>query len=159
MNAGYGVGDIIAISKLAWSVYKSCKEAPQQFLEISGEVSRLHIVLKEIEDVVADLNEDLDSSKEAQLRGLTEGCQEVLTDLEQLLSKFSGLGSRSRITFDRLLWSQSDVTALRNRIVSNTTLLGAFCVTVQMCVLLVCEGILPTYKLLTGHRKHGLNKN
>jgi len=146
MNAGYGVGNVIAVSTLAWSVYKSCKDAPQQFHEISGEVSRLHIILKETGEVLTDLNEGLKPSKEAQLRELTTGCQEVLTDLEKLLSKFRSLGSRSRRTFDRLRWSQGDVTTLRDRIVSNTTLLGTFCTTVQMCVLPVCEGILLTYK-------------
>ncbi|KAF8538408.1 hypothetical protein BDD12DRAFT_806160 [Trichophaea hybrida] len=132
MNAGYGVGDIITVTRLAWDVYKSCKEAPQHFLEVSGEVSRLHIVLKETDDVVTSLKEGLDSSKEAQLRGLAMGCQEVLTDLEQLLSRFKRLGSRSRLTFERLRWSQGDVTALRDRIVLNITLLGAFCATIQM---------------------------
>jgi len=161
MNAGYGVGDVIAVSALAWSVYKSCKDSPQQFREISGEVKRLHIFLKEVGEVLTNLNEGLKPSKEARLQELTTGCQEVLTDLEELLSKFKSfkLGSRSRCIFDRFLWSQGEVTALRDRIVSNTTLLGAFCVTVQMCVLPVCEGILLTYKLLTDHRKHGLNKN
>jgi hypothetical protein len=146
MNAGYGVGDVIAVSTFAWSVYKSCKDAPQQFHEISGEVSRLHIILKETGEVLTDLNEDLKPSKEAQLRELMTGCQEVLTDLEELLSKFRSLGSRSRRTFDRLRWSQGDVMTLRDRIVSNTTLLGTFCTTAQMCVLPVCEGILLTYK-------------
>ena len=159
MNAGYGVGDIIAVYNLAWSVYKSCRDAPQDFRIISGEVNRLHTVLKETRDVVQDLarKERLDPKKEVQLRGLTMGCQEVLTELQELLSRFNRLGSRSRITLDRLLWSQGDVTALRERIVSNITLLGAFCNTVQMCVLLVDEVILLTHE--TGHRKPDLSKN
>ena len=140
-----GVGDVIAVSTLAWSVYKSCKDAPQHFHEISGEVSRLHIILKEIGEVLADLKEGLKPSKEAELRELATGCQDVLTDLEELLSKFRSLGSHSRRTFDRLRWSQDDVTALRNRIMFNITLLGTFCDTVQMCILPVCEGILLTY--------------
>jgi len=109
--------------------------------------------------VVQDLarKERLDPKKEVQLRGLTMGCQEVLTELQELLSRFNRLGSRSRITLDRLLWSQGDVTALRERIVSNITLLGAFCNTVQMCVLLVDEVILLTHE--TGHRKPDLSKN
>jgi len=139
------VGDVIAVSTLAWSVYKSCKDAPQHFHEISGEVSRLHIILKEIGEVLADLKEGLKPSREAELRELATGCQDVLTDLEELLSKFRSLGSRSRRTFDRLRWSQDDVTALRNRIMFNITLLGTFCDTVQMCILPVCEGILLTY--------------
>jgi hypothetical protein len=51
MNAGYGIGDIIAVSQLAWSVYTSCKEASSNFSSISSEVHSLHIVLKKTEEV------------------------------------------------------------------------------------------------------------
>lgn len=137
MNAGYGIGDVIAVSRLAWSVYKSCKDAPKDFRDISGEVSRLHIVLKETEDLISDFNEDLHPDKKIQLQGLAIGCHDVLTDLEDLIAKFKRLGTRSRTTFDRLRWSQDEVAALRVRIVSNTTLLSAFGTTIQMWIYLV----------------------
>ena len=52
MSFGYGVGDFIALGTLAWSVYKSCKGAPEAFENISWEVLSLHAVLKEAEETV-----------------------------------------------------------------------------------------------------------
>jgi hypothetical protein len=69
------------------------------------------------------------------------GCREVFTDLENLLGKFKRLGDdNSTFTLDRLRWSQGDVTALRDRIVLNITMLGAFCATNQMCILMISFG-------------------
>jgi len=132
MNAGYGIGDIIAVSQLAWSVYTSCKEAPSNFGSISSEVHSLHIVLKKTEEVF--LTRQLNGDTEG-LRELVIGCREVLTDLENLLAKFKRLGDgNSMVTLNRFRWSQGNVTALRDHIVSNSTMLGAFCATDQMCI-------------------------
>jgi hypothetical protein len=151
MNAGYGVGDVIAVSNLAWSVYKSCKDAPQEFKKISRDVSSLHVVLKETGEMITELaqNEGLDPRKVKQLRHLTLGCHDVLTELRKLLSRFNRLKSSSRFTLDRLLWSPGDVKDLRDRIVWNFTVLGQLCHTIQMCVFSVYDGKLLIYK--TGH--------
>ncbi|KAF8861852.1 hypothetical protein BDZ45DRAFT_618093, partial [Acephala macrosclerotiorum] len=47
---GYGIGDIIAVSTLVWTVYKACKGAPGEFQELSRELSTLHTILRELED-------------------------------------------------------------------------------------------------------------
>ncbi|KAL8653974.1 MAG: hypothetical protein Q9210_001781 [Variospora velana] len=46
----FGVGDFFALGQLAWSVYKSCKDAAGSFQDISLEVLSLHAVIKEFED-------------------------------------------------------------------------------------------------------------
>src|SRR5690606_31553827 len=50
MSFGFGLGDLIAISKLAWVVFRACKESSDHFAHISAEVSSLHIVLLEIQE-------------------------------------------------------------------------------------------------------------
>ena len=53
MSFGYGIGDIITVGKLAWTVWKSCKDAPSSFSNISQEALSLHAVLKETEEVLS----------------------------------------------------------------------------------------------------------
>jgi hypothetical protein len=42
----------IAIGTLAWRIYRSRKEAPESFKDISLEVLSLHAVLKEAEEIL-----------------------------------------------------------------------------------------------------------
>jgi hypothetical protein len=52
MSFGYSVSDFIAVGTLAWSVYKSCKEAPNSFNNIHNEVQSLQIVLRAFGDTL-----------------------------------------------------------------------------------------------------------
>ncbi len=52
MAIGVGVGDFIAVGTLAWNVYKSCKDAPGTFQNISYDVLSLHAFLKEAEETI-----------------------------------------------------------------------------------------------------------
>jgi len=48
MSFGYGVGDFLGITKLAWKVYtayKDYKDAPEGFSNISDEIKSLHIIV------------------------------------------------------------------------------------------------------------------
>ncbi|KAG4440044.1 hypothetical protein IFR05_004494 [Cadophora sp. M221] len=132
MSFGFGVGDFIAVGKLAWSVYKSCKDAPESFSNISTEVLSLHAVLKEVEEALAD--EPLTESKQRSLATVGNGCHGVLSDLQALVVKYESLGSQSRRTWDRMRWGSNDIAELRARLTSNTMLLTAFLVTSQVTV-------------------------
>jgi hypothetical protein len=95
MSFGYSVGDFIALGQLAWQVYKSCKDAPGSFRNISSEVLSLHAVLKEVEETL--LSYTLPKSKQASLVTITSGCQDVLGDLQSLVNKYESLGRRPSV--------------------------------------------------------------
>jgi hypothetical protein len=124
MSFGFGVGDFLAVGKLAWSVYKSCRDASESFGNISVEVLSLHAVLKEVEETLSD--HQLTESKQASLATISNGCQGVLLDLQTLVDKYESLGSQSKRTWDRMKWGSNDITELRARLTSNTTMLAAF---------------------------------
>lgn len=124
MSFGYSVGDFIAVGHLAWSVYKSCKEAPESFGNISVEVLSLHAVLKEVEELLED--QPLSASKKNSLATITSGCQDVLKDLQRLTKKYESLGTKSKRTWDRMRWGSNDIAELRQRLTSNTVMLTAF---------------------------------
>ncbi|XMA13413.1 hypothetical protein WAI453_006204 [Rhynchosporium graminicola] len=130
MSFGFGVGDFLAVGKLAWAVYKSCKDAPESFSNMSTEVLLLHAVLKEVEEALAD--EPLTESKKLNLATIGSGCHSVLSDLQILLTKYESMGPQSRRTWDRMKWGSNDVTGLRARLTSNTILLTTFLVISQV---------------------------
>ena len=91
---GYGVGDFIALGSLAWSVYKSCKGAPEAFGDIYLEVLSLQAVLKEAEETV--FAQSLSPAKRDGLKAVGDGCHHVLTDLDNLCNKYQSLGTQSK---------------------------------------------------------------
>jgi len=126
MSFGFGVGDFLTVSKLAWTVYKSCKDSVGDFQNISGEVSSLHIVLKETEDLTAECRHNMDTEREAHLLQIGNGCHDVLKELESLLTKYDSLGTQTQRTWDRMRWGVEDIASIRLRLISNTGMLTAF---------------------------------
>ena len=124
MSFGFSIGDIISVSSLAWKLFKSCKDAPGEFKNVAGEVVSLHMVLKETEELVSESN--LTSHQTSQLQHLTDGCQNVLQDLTELLKKYQSLGTKTQRTWDRLKWGSEGIANVRTRLISNTTILSAY---------------------------------
>ena len=108
MAFGYGVGDFLAVGQLAWTVYKSCKDAPESFGNISQEVLSLHVVIKEFEDNVS--GQTLTAAQQAGLKTVGDGCRNVLQELQSLVVKYESLGSKSKRTWDRVGWALKDIT-------------------------------------------------
>ena len=100
MNIGCSFSDFIALGRLAWKVYKACKEAPKSFKNISQEVSSLHFVLKELEEILSE--ETLSVTRQARLNNIGGGCRAVLEDLQDILDKYQSFGTQTKRTWDRL---------------------------------------------------------
>jgi hypothetical protein len=124
MGFGYGVGDIVVLVRLAWKAYRSCKDAPESFGNISHEVLSLHALLKEIEENLSA--QTLSSTRQARLKTIGDGCRNVLEELQSLVDKYESLGTQSKRTWDRMKWGFTDIAELRSRLTSNTLLLTAF---------------------------------
>lgn len=124
MAFGFGIGDFIAISNLAWRVYKSCKDAPQTFGQIHVEVLSLHAVLKEAEESV--FAQPLSEEQEGRLKLVRDGCNAVLEDLDKLVTKYHSLATQSKRTYDRIRFGQENVPDLRARLLSNIVLLNTW---------------------------------
>ncbi|KAL3423017.1 het domain protein [Phlyctema vagabunda] len=108
MSLGYGVGDCIAVTKLAWSVYKSCKDAPESFSNISTEVASLHAVLSELAEAFE--SERLPEARKARLTTIFQRLQWGLR------------------------WNAGDVAELRARLTSHTVLFQTFLGTLQFVI-------------------------
>lgn len=129
MSFGLGLSDIIAVSHLAWDVYKICKESSNDFRRISTEVASLHVVLKETEEFLhEEENENrlLNDRRRGRLKTLLDTSTDVLEDLKRQLASYESLGTHSQRTWDRLRWGLEDVADVRSRLISINTMLAAF---------------------------------
>jgi len=122
MSFGYGVGDTLALASLAWNVYKSCSDAPENFANISQEVLLLHAALRNVAETFD--SQTLSSSTQDSLDKAAAGCKSVLEDLQALVEKYHSLGTSTKRSWDRLKWNTDKTTELRSRLVSNMTMLN-----------------------------------
>ena len=77
----------MTVDALAWKVYKSCKDAPDSFKNISNEVLSLHAVLKEAEEVLAQ--QSFSPNQQVRLGTVLKGCHAVLEDLQSVVVRES----------------------------------------------------------------------
>lgn len=124
MNFGFSLGDFVILSQIAWNLYKACKDAPEEFKNVSQEVLSLHAVLKEVEETYSDVT--ISAAQQSRLKIFEDGCRGVLEDLQKILDKYNSLGSNTKRTWDRLGWGSKDIAKLRSRLTSNTVLLTTF---------------------------------
>ncbi|KAH0556242.1 hypothetical protein GP486_005832 [Trichoglossum hirsutum] len=112
MSFGYSVDDILFLGQLAWKAYKSCKDAPESFKNISHEVLSLHALLKELEENLCA--QTLSSTRQARLKTIGDGCRNVLEELQSLVDKYESLGTQSKRTWDRMKWAQLKLSSRKN---------------------------------------------
>ncbi|CAF9941367.1 MAG: hypothetical protein ALECFALPRED_009085 [Alectoria fallacina] len=131
MSLGFGVGDVIAVSTLARSVWGRFRDSSDQFNAIQTEVAGLYLALDDIANNLSGLQATDKQVKD--LSVLTEGCRGVLDDTDQFILKNeilrtepSSLGSKTQKAWRKLKWDPATVNELRDRMVSNATFLNAF---------------------------------
>jgi len=124
MSFGCGVGDFLAVNKLAWKVYIGYKVAPGDFRNISDVIKSVYIIADRQKDELRD--KTLNPDEETQLREILQGCRHVLEDLDKVRINYMSLGSSqgsSSQAIDRIKWSQENTADQRARLTSHTTLL------------------------------------
>ena len=99
------------------------KGSVESFRNISNEVLSLRAVLEESRETL--LEPQLPPEREARLKVVLGGCKVVLEDLQTLVTKYERLGSKSKLTFDRVKSCNENITDIRDRLISNVGLLTA----------------------------------
>ncbi|ETS85826.1 hypothetical protein PFICI_03851 [Pestalotiopsis fici W106-1] len=131
MSFGFGVGDFLAVIKLASDIRKDFADAPEQFQQINAEIRNLVIVLGDVDVSLAahDVSEDQNNN----LKEIRESCRGVLEDSRKELSKYLSLDSkggslheRTKRVWKRVKWEPDDIRDLRHRITANIVALNSF---------------------------------
>ncbi|KAH8194682.1 hypothetical protein TruAng_011151 [Truncatella angustata] len=118
MSFGFGVGDFLAVIKLANEVRKDFAGAPDQFQQITAEIRNLAIVLQDVDIFL--IEHDVTEAQKNNLRHIRESCR--------LESRNGSLGERAKRGWKRVKWEPDEVRDLRSRITSNITVLNSFTV-------------------------------
>ena len=136
MSFGFGVGDIMTVSTLALKVYSVYKDAPDDYRNIADEVNSLHIITEDAAQHFESAT--LSNKKQQRGRGVLEGCQNVLKDLDALIEKYDALASANTSqVFQRIKLGTEDIATLRARLISNTTLLNSFIQRLDMATITI----------------------
>jgi hypothetical protein len=93
---------------------------------MSTELMSLHAVLGEMRDYLEEHGEELAESQKYRLSILMHGCQNSLEDLDELYRRYESLSTQAQRSWDRVRFGLKDLSDVRQRLVSSTTLLGSF---------------------------------
>ena len=125
MSFGFGVGDILSISKLAVTVYTAYKDAPNDYRHIAEEVDSLQIMINKAAQHFK--SNTLSDNDRQEGQKVLKGCQSILEDLNSLIEEYKSLASANTSQiFKRVKLGTEDITSLRVRLISNTGLLSSF---------------------------------
>ena len=119
MSFGFSVGDFAAAVSLAWSLYKQCKGASEEFREVSEDVGSLLNIIGEIQDEAEDAESILNRAghrRKQELDMLMRSCTEVLSQLQQILTRYRSLGTQEKRTWDKVKFGAEDIQAYRNKL-------------------------------------------
>ncbi|MCJ1263487.1 hypothetical protein MMC22_003357 [Lobaria immixta] len=131
MSFGFGVGDILAVSKLARTTWKRFQDSSDQFKALRTEAANLCLVLDDVAQTAP--GRELSEKEARTLSSLIQGCRDILADMDTMLQKYENLGTRSsssgartRKAWKKITWDLEEVNELRSRVISNTVSLDAF---------------------------------
>lgn len=124
MSFGFGPSDFVTVPELAWQVYSSLKDAPEDHKILLGDVLSLHEVLTQVEKKIIKQKDSLDAREWAQLQDIAKGCKEAMEDIRNMLQKYQ-MDGRSRI-WSRVKFAGKDTAPIRTRIAALVDRLNTF---------------------------------
>ncbi|KAF3481285.1 uncharacterized protein GIQ15_04044 [Arthroderma uncinatum] len=150
MSFGWGAGDIVKAIELAILIRSRFVNAPAQFKAIFAGFgpsiphspmhdSRVQSLTRLLEQVRDALPRNLNAGQRRLLESILENVGQNLSELDEILDKYQELGpidpTKSTLYnfkvkvvrgWKRVKWEPTDITELRDRFVSNLTMLNAF---------------------------------
>lgn len=129
MSFGFSVGDFLAVTELAWNLYRNCyvvaRGAPEEFQHLVREIATLSQSIQFLQEEASNPNSTLVRSGEDRIRMVREMISRVEVTLKELdiqAKKYAKLGDTSRAKrkqiWDKFKWSvdASSLDSLRNKV-------------------------------------------
>ncbi|ESZ89763.1 hypothetical protein SBOR_9855 [Sclerotinia borealis F-4128] len=135
MSFDLGIGQIISLTQLSWETFQNSKKAGDVYSQISQELGNLHMILESLRgqsDHPRSLLNQENNGALKQLHIILIGCDDMLEDIDESLTKYNGLsretGKAKRLGLKILFGNtdMKDVPEIRQRISSYTSSITAF---------------------------------
>lgn len=135
MSFGSSISDIALLVQLAYKTTQGARAACGEYDELTRETSSLHVVLNrllvEVTKPEGSINRQ-GGTYVQELKSISGGCEDVLTQLDKILVKYNALSEQERSA--RRLWKKirfgsgavADVAELRSRVTYYTSALSLF---------------------------------
>ena len=123
-------GEVIAIAKFAYRLWKSCKAAKGEFDTIAMEVSTMDTVIQlvhcdlENPKSIMNLVDNKEKTIRKQLGIHIRNCENALTDLENLLKRYNDMSILDKAAW--ALWGRAEVAGLKANLSSFATQLDSW---------------------------------
>ncbi|KAK0111795.1 hypothetical protein ONS96_001063 [Cadophora gregata f. sp. sojae] len=156
MSFGFGVGDFVAISRITITLYRSFKNAFEEFEEVGRQLESLQIVIADLRDQ-ADDEQSLLNRNGAQRKGeflvIHDNLMQTMSELGDLHKRAQQMGRRS---WTRFRLGQQDLSALRGRLTIHIAALTAFAGSLTMSAVSRLEPMIQRiYDILNERARQG----
>ncbi|MCJ1246844.1 hypothetical protein MMC30_004053 [Trapelia coarctata] len=143
MSFGFSISDFIQLAQFAKAIYRDCRNAGPEYVEVTREVRSLHSVLRTLEDE-AQQEESIifkqDRNITAELITTTDGCKHVLRDIDDILSSHEGLNPNGGASSaGKTLWHRyrfgskmEDLATIRSKTIVYTSTISVLLDTMQL---------------------------
>ena len=135
MSFGFSVGDITALTGLAWRTVQKCRKAGSQHGELTDQVTSVHLVLQRLEREMLASNstmQGIDDTYRGEIGKILRRCQKPLRLMDKLLERYNGLrdGKKNvKDLYQRVRFSNGevgDLQELRNTLTHQTNALTLY---------------------------------
>lgn len=105
MSFGYSVGDLIAVTKLAWRLYEALEQCPQEIKDLGRDLATLYGVLSHIQQDVESDESAIRAHGEGRLKmldSMVKNLVATLDDIEKMVDKYRPLAAGSKSSMQQL---------------------------------------------------------
>ena len=136
--ASIGVGDFIAVGKIAKTVIEACKDGPGELQELGREVKTLEVTMDRLSQDVDDPQSTLNrrgANRRQDLQQLIDNCKIALLDVQNFVEKHSTLERPSnprnpfastKRTWHRYQVGSTDIDDMRGKLTFYTSSIGLY---------------------------------
>ena len=105
MSFGCSVGDLIAVTKLAWKLYETLKECPQEIKDLGHDLATIHGVLSHIQDDLESNESAIRAHGEGRIKmldSMVKNLMATLKETEKAVDKFRPLAAGSKLSMQQV---------------------------------------------------------
>ena len=137
MSFGFGVGDFLAVSRLAKGVFEACKDGPREYKEISREAKSMRYAINSLSNDVQDPHSLLNTKgvkRKPELVEIIKNCDTTMQEVQAMIDKHSSLksehGKFTRV-WDAYKVGSSDLDFLRGKLTFYTSIISMFLLSLE----------------------------